>query len=100
MPDDQEDGARARFASSAFGDVGVDVAIMVGRVRSTIRELMEFETGQVLALDRGVDEPVELFVGDRLVARGALEELEPGSGRIGVRVTEVALDGRAEAAAT
>ncbi len=45
----------------------------------------------VLALDRKVDDPVELFVGDRLIARGELQELEGGeAGQLAVRLTEVA----------
>jgi flagellar motor switch protein FliN/FliY len=44
----------------------------------------------VLALDRRVDDPVELYVGERLVARGELQALddEP-AGQLAVRLTEV-----------
>jgi flagellar motor switch protein FliN len=45
----------------------------------------------VLTLDRKVDDPVELYVGDRLIARGELQELEGDqAGQLAVRLTEVA----------
>jgi flagellar motor switch protein FliN/FliY len=41
-------------------------------------------------LDKRVDDPVELFVGDRLIARGELEELEGDQqGQLAVRLTEI-----------
>jgi flagellar motor switch protein FliN/FliY len=33
---------------------------------------------------------VELYIGDRLIARGELQEMDDGSGRLAVRLTEVA----------
>ena len=45
----------------------------------------------VLTLDRRVDDPVELYVGDRLIARGELQELDGDqAGLLAVRLTEVA----------
>ena len=37
-----------------------------------------------------IDDPVELYIGDRLIARGELQEIGDDSGRLGVRLTEVA----------
>ena len=45
----------------------------------------------MLVLDRRVADPVELYVGDKLIARGELEELEGAqAGQLAVRLTEVA----------
>ena len=42
-----------------------------------------------------VDDPVKLFVGDRLVARGELQELEgEEAGQLAVRITEIADAGK------
>jgi flagellar motor switch protein FliN/FliY len=42
-------------------------------------------------LDRRIDDPVELWIGDRLIARGELQEVEGGEGgQLAVRLTEVA----------
>ena len=44
-----------------------------------------------MPLDKRVEDPVELYVGDRLIARGELEELEgEQEGQLAVRLIEVA----------
>lgn len=69
--------------------VAVEVTVAVGRARPRIAELLALGEGAVLALDRRIDDPVDLYVGERLVARGLLEEGdEPGT--LCVRLTEVA----------
>lgn len=71
--------------------VPMEITISVGRARPLVRELLALDPGAVLPLDRGVDDPVELYVGDRLIARGELQELEDGPpGQLAVRLTEVA----------
>ena len=71
--------------------VPIEITISVGRARPSIRELLALGENAILPLDRRVDDPVELYVGDKLIARGALEELEGGEpGQLAVRLTEVA----------
>ena len=36
-----------------------------------------------------MDDPVEIYVGRKLIARGELQELEDEGGRLGVRLTEI-----------
>jgi flagellar motor switch protein FliN/FliY len=69
----------------------IEVTISVGRARPLLRELLNLGPGAVLALDRKIDDPVELYIGERLIARGELQELEGGEGgQLAVRLTEVA----------
>lgn len=70
--------------------VKVEVTISVGRARPTMGALSKLDVNEVLQLDTAIDDPVELFVGNRLIAEGVLEEMpgEDGSG-VGVRVTRV-----------
>jgi flagellar motor switch protein FliN/FliY len=43
-----------------------------------------------LTLDKSVEDPVDLYVGDRLIARGILEEQDgEGNGRLLVRLTQI-----------
>jgi flagellar motor switch protein FliN/FliY len=45
----------------------------------------------VLKLDKTITDPVDLFVGEKLIARGILEEDEEGdNGQLMVRLTEIA----------
>ncbi|SES07011.1 flagellar motor switch protein FliN/FliY [Tranquillimonas rosea] len=76
---------------SAFDNVQIEITVAVGRTRPALRDLLRMGQDAVLTLDRRVDDPVELFVGDRLVARGELQELEGDqAGQLAVRLTEVA----------
>lgn len=77
--------------TNPFSQVPIEITISVGRARPQIRQLLKLQRDSVLPLDRRVDDPVELYVGDRLIARGELQELEGDqAGQLAVRVTEVA----------
>jgi len=77
--------------ANPFSQVPIEITISVGRARPEVRDLLKLEKDAVLALDRRVDDPVELWVGDRLIARGDLEEMDgENAGRLAVRLTEVA----------
>ena len=74
-----------------FSQVPIEITISVGKARPLVRDLLRLGRDAVLPLDRRVDDPVELYVGDRLIARGELQELEgDASGQLAVRLTEVA----------
>ena len=76
--------------SNPFTSVPIEVTVSVGRARPMIRDLVMLGQNAVLELDRRVDDPVELFVGDRLIARGTLEESkDDDTGTLCVRLTEV-----------
>lgn len=77
--------------ANPFSQVPIEITISVGRARPLVRDLLKLSRDAVLPLDRRVEDPVELYVGDRLIARGELEEIEgEGSGQLAVRLTEVA----------
>jgi flagellar motor switch protein FliN/FliY len=77
--------------ANPFSQVPIEVTISVGRARPLVRDLLRLSKDAVLSLDRRVDDPVELYVGDRLIARGELTELEgDNAGQLAVRLTEVA----------
>lgn len=88
-PTPPEAPARAT-RSSAFLGVPIEVTISVGKAHPLVSELVELRRDSVLTLDSSIDDPVELYIGDRLIARGELQEIGDESGRLGVRLTEVA----------
>lgn len=74
-----------------FGDISIELTVSVGQARPSVRELLDLAEGSVLALNRNLDDPVELYAGERLIARGELEEFEGGEpGQLAIRLTEVA----------
>ncbi len=84
----EKSGASAR--AGAFLGVPIEVTISVGKARPLVSELVELRRDSVLPLDSSVDDPVELYIGDKLIARGELQEIGESSGKLGVRLTEVA----------
>ncbi len=76
---------------SPFENVPIEITISVGRARPLVKELLALGENAILPLDRKIDDPVELYVGDRLIARGELQEMEGDmAGQLAVRLTEVA----------
>ena len=77
--------------TSPFAQVPIEITISVGRARPAVRDLLRLGRDAILPLDRRVDDPVELYIGDRLIARGELTEVEGDpAGQLAVRLTEVA----------
>ncbi|GAA6194867.1 FliM/FliN family flagellar motor C-terminal domain-containing protein [Pseudophaeobacter sp.] len=90
--DDADDlKKQATDASNPFVSVPVEVVVSVGKARPLVRDLVGLCENSILALDKRVEDPVDLYVGDRLVARGQLEEMEGDqAGQLAVRLTEIA----------
>lgn len=85
-PVDKDAGAAAR----ALTEVPIEIRVSVGHARPTIRELLALVHDAILPLDRKIEDPVELYVGDLLIARGTLEEVDGADeGSLAVRLTEV-----------
>lgn len=80
-----------RADATPFAQVPIEIMISVGKARPLVRDLLRLQRDAVLALDRRVEDPVELYIGDRLIARGELQELDGDqAGQLAVRLTEVA----------
>ena len=67
-------------------DVELNVTLRFGQRQLSLREVMDLSSGSVVELDREVDEPVELILDGRVIARGEAVIVD---GNYGVRVTEV-----------
>ena len=81
----------AADASNPFTRVPIEITVSVGRAHPMVRDLLALKNEAVLVLDKRVEDPVELFVGDKLIARGELQEMEgDNAGQLAVRLTEVA----------
>jgi len=84
------DDIRQDPAASPFSQIPIEITISVGKARPLVRDLLRMKRDAILPLDRKVEDPVELYVGDKLIARGELTELEGDqAGQLAVRLTEV-----------
>ena len=73
-------------------DVPVSVSAVLGRARIDVGELLKLKPGAILELDRKVGEAIDIYVNDRLVARGEVVLVEE---RLGVTMTEIIKPDRA-----
>lgn len=67
-------------------DVPVRVDVVVGTAKMSIEELMALEPGEIVALEAAAKDPIEVYVSDRLMARG---KLVIADGELGVSLTEI-----------
>ncbi|WP_298675588.1 flagellar motor switch protein FliN [uncultured Sphingomonas sp.] len=70
----------------AVHDVPVKVQAVLGRARMPVGDLLRLKAGAVVELDRRVGEPVDIFVNDRLIARGEVVLIDNA---LGVTLTEI-----------
>ena len=74
-------------------NIPIEVSVIVGKARPLVRDLLTLGENAILALDSKIEDPVELYIGERLIARGELQETEGAEpGQLAVRLTEVAVD--------
>lgn len=87
-PMDEADESVNRGAADleAVFDVPVQVSAVLGRARMEVGELLRLGPGAVLELDRKVGEAIDIYVNNRLVARGEVVLVEE---KLGVTMTEI-----------
>lgn len=91
MSEDTEQLNNAEAANSPARDllmeIELDATLQFGSRELQLKEVLSLSLGDVLELDRHINEPVDLVVGDRIVARGEVVIVE---GNFALLVTEVA----------
>jgi flagellar motor switch protein FliN/FliY len=71
-------------------DVPVNISAVLGRANLSVAQLLQLSSGSVLELDRKVGEAIDIYVNNRLVARGEVVVVDE---RLGVTMTEIIKDG-------
>ncbi len=67
-------------------DIPVQVTVVLGKTSMQVNQLLKLGRGAVIELDKKVGEAIDIFVNNRLVARGEVVVVED---RIGVTMTEI-----------
>jgi flagellar motor switch protein FliN/FliY len=88
VPSEGDPDAAGRSAADleAVFDVPVQVSAVLGRARMDVGALLKLGPGTVLELDRRVGEAIDIYVNNRLVARGEVVLVED---KLGVTMTEI-----------
>ncbi|MFN8702765.1 MAG: flagellar motor switch protein FliN [Rhodospirillales bacterium] len=82
------DGRQARTAKEleAVYDIPVTVSAVLGKATMQVNQLLKRGRGAVVELDRKVGEAIDIYVNNRLVARGEVVVVDE---RLGVTMTEI-----------
>jgi flagellar motor switch protein FliN/FliY len=75
-------------------DVPVHISAVLGKANMSVAQLLKLGAGSILELDRRVGEAIDIYVNNRLVARGEVVVVDE---RLGVTMTEIIKDGDANA---
>ncbi len=70
-------------------DVPLDVTVELGRTTKSIQEILEFNPGTIIELDKIAGEPIDVLVNGKYVAKGEVVVIEES---FGVRITEIIKD--------
>jgi len=87
-------GARAGLESNSLEllmDVPLRLSVELGRTRLSVRQVLDLQSGAVVELDRMAGDPVDVFVNDRLMARGEVVVVDD---KFGIRITEIIAGGK------
>ncbi len=90
--DNDADLPRTAVDLEAVFDVPVIVSAVLGKANMQVSHLLKLGRGAVIELDRKVGEAIDIYVNDRLVARGEVVVVEE---RLGVTMTEIVKSDRA-----
>ena len=85
-PEQSQDGPRSGADLEAVYDVPVQVSAVLGKATLQVSQLLKLGRGAVVELDRKVGEAIDIYINDRLVARGEVVVVED---RLGVTMTEI-----------
>jgi flagellar motor switch protein FliN/FliY len=81
-----EDDMHTATDLEAVYDIPVQVSAVLGKTRMEVSHLLKLGRGAVVELDRKVGEAIDIYVNNRLVARGEVVVVED---RLGVTMTEI-----------
>jgi flagellar motor switch protein FliN/FliY len=84
-----EDEKAASDLAPVF-DVPVSISAVLGRSQLSVAQLLQLGAGSIVELDRKVGEAIDIYVNNRLVARGEVVIVDE---RLGVTMTEIIKDG-------
>lgn len=82
----QDETKRSSADLEAVFDVPVTVSAVLGKSGMEVSQLLKLSKGTIVELDRKIGEAIDIYVNDRLVARGEVVLVED---RLGVTMTEI-----------
>jgi flagellar motor switch protein FliN len=80
------DSGDESLSLEAVQDIPVQISVVLGKTTMQVHQLLKLGRGAVIELNKKVGEPVDIYINNRLVARGEVVVVED---RVGVTMTEI-----------
>jgi len=87
----EEERAKASTSQNRYDldlilDISLDVRVELGQVKMLVSDLLQLGQGSVIDLKKPVGEQLDIYIGDKLIARG---EVVVADEKLGIRVTDI-----------
>lgn len=86
LSEDEDQGTKTAMDLEAVFEVPVNISAVLGRTQMDVSDLLKLQAGNIVELDRKIGEAIDIYVNNRLVARGEVVMVED---RLGVTMTEI-----------
>jgi len=83
--DEKKEG---KLDQGVLSDIPVQISVELGRTQMTLREILELSEGSIIELSRLAGEPLDLKVGNQLIAQGEVVAVD---NRYGLRITSISM---------
>ena len=86
IPKENESGQKEQYDIDLILDIPLDVTVELGKVKMLVNNLLQLGQGAIIELNKPVGEPLEIYINDKLIARGEVVVVDE---KFGIRVTDV-----------
>ena len=86
MSRENESGQTGKCDMDLILDIPLDISVELGKVKMPINELLQLGQGSIVELTKSVGEPLDIYVNDKLIARGEVVIL---GDKFGIRVADI-----------
>lgn len=83
---EKESGQEGRYDIDLILDIPLDVSVELGRVKMLVNDLLQLGQGSIIELNKAVGEPLEIYIHNKLIARGEVVVMDE---QFGIRVTDI-----------
>lgn len=92
--EDRRDSSGRNTYRRSIYSVPVTVTVSIGQKRLSVAEILDLQPDSIVPLASKIDDPVDLFIDDRLIAKGEL--IETDDGQMAVKIVEIIERGASE----
>jgi flagellar motor switch protein FliN/FliY len=81
-----ESSPKEKYDLDLILDIHLDLSVELGRVKMLVNDLLQLGQGSIIELNKSVGEPLEIYINNKLIARGEVVVVDE---RFGIRVTDI-----------